>query len=183
MTDPVSCLDPVAISRPEHLVAAIAEWLAAVHSTRDHPQLPVFGVDDALSDAAALVAGDLVDPSLFEGPSNGQPATRILEVARVLRTRLDDEPVVPIRGSIRLEDLAVRDGHIVGPSDEGVGPRALGDRYQDLADAAAALAAHIGPGAVPALFDRYGESPADPIRLEVWSLLYQLRVRGRRSTG
>ena len=173
----VSATSPEARMRPDDLVGALGRFLRRVHAapTADAagggPTPTTVDVDAALSRARARVAAGGV-PDLVDGPYRGHSAARVLDVAEELARRLVGGPLpVVVHGSLRLEGISIDGGEVVGwPT----AAPAVGDPYVDLAALAIDLAAAVGPGAVPALFDAADHPAPDPVRVEVWCLLRQL---------
>lgn len=175
MTDPVPADSPSALTRPDDLVVAVARYLRTLHGA------PAPAGPDAVDNSSAAVierarerlrSGE-VDPSTFDGPYRPHDVERLLDIAEGLARTLDASgsiPVVGVHGALHLGDLRIADGSVVAPSPRPSGP---GDAYVDLAFLARDLSVAIGGGAVPALFDAYGELRPNPVRIELWVTLRQ----------
>lgn len=175
MTEPVPADAPAALVRPDDLVVAAARYLRTLHGAAAP------GGDDAVDHSvgavverarARLRAGD-VDPSTFDAPYRPHDPERLLDIAEGLAATLDargSTPTTGVHGALRLADLRLAEGVVVAP--EPV-PSGVGDPYIDLAFLARDLSVAIGGGAVPALFDAYGELRPSPARIELWVTLRQ----------
>lgn len=173
--------DPAALVRPDDLVGALGRFLARLHGSTltdagsAPTETPVLDVAAALATASARVAAGDVDPESFDPAYRGQHPERLLQVATDLAAGLSAVDPVPVHGDLTLGGLLLDEGRVVGWPPVAVERR--GDPYVDLVAVARGLAAAVGPGAVPALFDAAGVTAPDPVRIEVWALLGQLVPR------
>lgn len=187
MSSPIAADAPEALARPDDLVAALARWLRLLHRV-DGPDAGAAGATDATVAADGLPAADPetylrrararweagdVEPSDFDEPYRPHDPERLLAIAAGLVDTLAAKPGParrPVHGALRLGDLRIAAGEVVEPAPHAL---SVGDPYVDLAFLARDLSTAIGGGAVPALFDAYGDARPDPVRIELWVTLRQ----------
>lgn len=168
---------PAALARPDDVVAALGRFLRRLHDSSPEPDTEVAGPVAFLTRARERVEAGAVAVEALDLPYRTHSPGRLLAIAAQLAERVaaPDRPtvdLVPIHGSLRVADLRIDGGEIVGWRRPD---RALvGDPYCDLSFVARDLAPLIGPGAVPALFDATGIERPDPLRIELWVTLAQL---------
>lgn len=166
---------PTALMRPDDLVGAIGRFLRRLAASEPVEGAPLLDPSSALAEARARVDAGEVDPSRFDAPYRHLTALRLLDAATALAARLAEAapaPTVPVHGSLVVSRLQLDGGDVVGwPPAEP----AVGDAYVDLAAVAVDLAGLIGPAAVPAVVDAAGIAVPEPLRIEFWVTIRQLR--------
>ena len=172
---------------PQHTCELLADALVRLHrigaeagaaaGTHAGPEAGAGGVVERLDPAAVLAlaearlaAGTVADVDRAYAHVD---AERLLEALRAGTTALEcpTDDLVLTHGNPTLDTLRCRAGRAVGF--DAWQDAAVADRHRDLAVAATAVAAELGPMLVPLLLDRYGRRP-DPVRLDWWALAHQL---------
>lgn len=171
----VALSSPAALVRPQSVVEVLVDFIAAVHGSPPPAESQTWEAADALAQVEALVGKGLVDPTRFDESYRPQSAEQLLALARSMFGHLSTRPAVaPVRihGDFDLDTTLIDDGRIVGWRQV---PVRVGDPYVDYALLARHVIAAFGPGAILAVFERLDVGEIDPIRLEFWVYVTQLR--------
>lgn len=175
----VPASSPAALVRPQAVVETVVRWLRQLHASAppgaSDLDVEVYDVDAAFAQASARVAAGEVDPAGFDEAYRSQTALQMLEAADSYRTVLmRRDPIAPVRvhGDLRLDDLLIGDGNIVGWRRV---PVRVGDPFADYAALSRDFVKALGPGSILALFEQLDVADPDPIRLEYWVCIGQLR--------
>lgn len=178
--DGVPANSPAALVRPQALIEAVAAFVRELHaSPLPEPAGPAgveaWDVDSAFERAAADVAAGRIDPARFDEPYRSQTPRAMLEMADGYRRILAARPParsVRVHGDLRLETLLLDEGRVVGWPEV---PTRIGDPWADYASLARSCVAVLGPGSILALFEQLDPADTDPIRLEYWVCIGQIR--------
>ena len=177
--DGVPASYPAALVRPQAVVETVVRWLRQLHASASpgasEVDVEVYDVDAAFAQASARVAAGEVDPAGFDEAYRPQTAQQMLEMADSYRTILAGrDPITPVRvhGALTLDDLLIADGDVVGWKQV---PLRIGDPFADYAALARDFVKALGPGSILALFEQLEIADPDPIRLEYWVCIGQLR--------
>ena len=177
--------DPAYRIDPEVVTGLLADGMRVVHSL-DPSASSLATVAMADTVAAARARVDELGGAIELDPAySHMPVGRLLDILADGVESLgefDEAALVVTHGLPEPATLRCAEGRPVGFSAWEHG--AIADPHRDLAHAATAVAATLGPMLVPVLFERYGARP-DPRRLDWWSLAGQLTGTATtvRSTG
>lgn len=171
--------------QPERTVGLLATALARLHSISPpggptDPPAATMGEGPALDPLrVARAVQDALAEGRLAGPAAGSvyghlPVERLVEVLVSGAQDVADRSgaAVLCHGAPTLEHLWCDRGEVVGFVEWR---RAVwADPYLDLAIAARDVAGVLTPLLVPELFERYGETRPDPIRVDWWALAAEL---------